>query len=434
MNIRICAIYDIGESDGRPFLVMELLEGEPLAARIAAGPVALEELLDMATQIADALAAAHAKGIVHRDLKPGNIFLAPDSGGSTGHTKILDFGLAKISGPPAPDLNSAFATTPLTEQLITSPGMVVGTIAYMSPEQALGRELDARTDLFSFGVVLYQMATGELPFKGNTPAATFDAILHKVPVPPLELNPTLPPLLQQIIDKTLEKDREVRYQSAADLRVDLKRLERDTISGSGTPAAASVAGRSRPRGLYKALAAGVAVMGGLGIAAWLGRKPAAPANTEWKELTSFSDSAISPTISADGRILTFIRGTQTFFGPGQVYVEILPGGTPAQLTRDSYEKMSPVVTPDGSQVAYTVVDQAFGWDTFVVPVLGGEPRRMLSNASGPDLDWATESSVFGNQIRRAHGDRHRRGKPDGGKRRLCASARAGDGASFVPVS
>ena len=188
----ICAIYDIGESEGRPFLVMELLEGQPLQQRLAGRPVASEELLQVAMQIADALAAAHAKGIVHRDIKPGNIFIGPAGAGHAGHVKVLDFGLAKITGPPQPAANSLALTQAMTEEPITSPGTAVGTIAYMSPEQALGHDLDARTDLFSFGVVLYQMATGELPFRGTRSAATFDAILHKVPLPPTQLNPALP--------------------------------------------------------------------------------------------------------------------------------------------------------------------------------------------------------------------------------------------------
>ena len=188
----ICAIYDIGESEGRPFLVMELLEGQPLQQRLAGRPVASEELLQVAMQIADALAAAHAKGIVHRDIKPGNIFIGPARAGHAGHVKVLDFGLAKITGPPELAANSLAPTQAMTEEPITSPGTAVGTIAYMSPEQALGHDLDARTDLFSFGVVLYQMATGALPFQGTTSAATFDAILHQAPLLPTQLNPALP--------------------------------------------------------------------------------------------------------------------------------------------------------------------------------------------------------------------------------------------------
>ena len=395
----ICAIYDIGESEGRPFLVMELLEGQPLQQRLAGRPVASEELLQVAMQIADALAAAHAKGIVHRDIKPGNIFIGPAGAGHAGHVKVLDFGLAKITGPPQPAANSLALTQAMTEEPITSPGTAVGTIAYMSPEQALGHDLDARTDLFSFGVVLYQMATGTLPFQGTTSAATFDAILHKVPLPPTQLNPALPAALEQIIQKALEKDRDVRYQTAADMRVDLKRIQRDTTAGARIPysAASVVARRWRPARLYTALAAALALAAGIGILAWRGRHPAPAARTEWTELTSFNDSATNPAVSADGRVLAFLRGPSTFFGPADVYVKLLPAGEPAQLTHDKTIKMAPVITPDGSSIAYTVVDLGFGWDTFVVPLLGGEPRRMLPNAAA--LAWIGPRMVLFSEIK-----------------------------------
>ena len=395
----ICAIYDIGEFEGRPFLVMELLEGQTLEQRLARRPVALEELLEVALQIADALAAAHAKGIVHRDIKPGNIFVGPVGAGHSGHLKILDFGLAKITGPPEM-ANSLAPTQAMTEEPITSPGTAVGTIAYMSPEQALGHDLDARTDLFSFGVVLYRMATGALPFKGNTSAATFDAILHQAPLPPTRLNPALPPALEQIIQKALEKDRDVRYQTAADMRVDLKRLERDTTSGASIPhsAASVVARRGRPARVYTALAAGLALAAGIGILAWRSRHPASPAgSTEWTELTNFNDSATNPAVSADGRVLTFLRGPNTFFGPAEVYVKLLPAGEPAQLTHDNAAKMAPGITPDGSRIAYTVVDLNSGWDTFVVPLLGGEPQRMLPNAAA--LTWMGPRTVLFSEIK-----------------------------------
>ena len=387
----ICSVYDIGESEGRPFLVMELLEGQTLAERCTGKAVSSKELLEIALQIADALAAAHAKGIVHRDIKPGNIFVGP---AGMGHVKVLDFGLAKTTGPPEATADSHAPTEAMAEELITSPGTAIGTIAYMSPEQALGHELDARSDLFSFGVVLYQMATGALPFTGNTTAATFDAILHKAPLPPVRLNSAVTPGLEQIIDKALEKDRDVRYQSAADMRADLRRLVRDTTSGVSRAApAAPVATRRR----YAVWAAGLALAAGIGFVAWRGRKPAPPANTEWTQITNFSDAATSPALSADGRMLTFLRGPSTFFGPADVYVKLLPGGEAAQLTHDHTSKMSPVIAPDGARIAYTVVDPHFSWDTFVVPLLGGNPRRLLPNAAG--LTWIGPGRVLFSEIK-----------------------------------
>ncbi len=376
----IVTVYDIGQSDGIDFIAMEHIEGKTLDEFIGRKGLKLSEALRYAIQIADALAAAHAAGIVHRDLKPGNVMATPE-----GRVKVLDFGLAKLAEiAPA----GAEAQT-LTARQPTDLGMIVGTAAYMSPEQAEGKTVDARSDIFSFGSLLYEMLTGTRPFRRDTAALTLAAILH---MEPPALPDGFPPELERIVARCLRKDPARRFQNMADLKVALDELKEESESGKLPPAPARPAARRRTWALgFAALLA----LAAIGAAVWaLHDRHAAPRVAEWQQLTNFTDSATQPALSPDGRFLAFVRGPGTFFTEGQIYVKLLPAGEPVQLTRDNRSKMSPVFTRDGSRIAYTV---AFPWDTWIVPVLGGEPRLMLANASG--LRWIGPDQLLFSEIK-----------------------------------
>jgi Tol biopolymer transport system component len=385
----ICAIHEVGEHEGQPFIVMELIKGQTLEARLLEkGRLECDEVLELSTQLADAMDAAHSAGIVHRDIKPANIFIA-----DRGHAKILDFGLAKTNR-----LNDEGGLTVSYDGgQLTGQGTTLGTVAYMSPEQALGKELDPRTDLFSLGVVIYEALTGRPAFTGATSAAIFDQILNRAPTSPVQLNPTVSPELEGVVNKLLEKDAGLRYQHASELRADLKRMRRDTDSGHQPPGV-SLKGAARWSAVK---VSGTVAVGALALVAtaWLARSFLGPA----RDGTSAPALMISPLTDTDGLSLsgswspdgTQVAYDSTLSGSMDVAVMSLGGGEPRLVAGGPNDEAMPRWSPDGSRIAF-LSDDGSGMNVYWVPPTGGA-RRKIAQTHLQYLDRFTSFDAVGSQ-------------------------------------
>jgi serine/threonine protein kinase len=402
----ICTLYEVGEHGSHPFLVMEFLEGATLRKRIGHKPVPLELLLNWAIQMAEGLEAAHARGIIHRDIKPANLFIT-----ASGHAKILDFGLAKLAGLKA-DADGAEHTT-VSGGGLTTVGTVAGTPGYMSPEQVRGEDLDVRTDLFSLGVVLYEMATGRMPFRGKTSGALMAAILHDTPEPAWDVNPEIPAKLQDIIARAIEKDPDLRYQSAADLKADLKRLKRDVESGNSLPYVSppsAISQKTAKRPWWKWLLAACAVIA-FGALWWQFQPAPVPRITKSTQITNDNDTNPKlPPIIIDGSRIYFNSGESMVPAARQMSIS---GGDSLPFVTALKNAYIEDISPDHSSLLIASKPTYGGAaELWVTPTLGGSPRRLgnllCSHSAGPCAGWSPDGDeivyVLDNQVRIAQSD------------------------------